>query len=122
MCRISIAAVPLAETGDGGDGHVQAKDGEEGKCREDYPQTRLRRQGFQFSTQFLLEMVVYFSMRFFIFPIRASSFYGPDVLVLQHREALDGNPFGLSSERLALSRRQVVTSVRSVTLLSRIII
>ena len=48
--------VPLAETGDGGDGHVQAKDGEEGKCRKDYPQTRLRRQGFQFSTQFLLEI------------------------------------------------------------------
>ena len=59
MCRISIAPlfldvpylhcpVPLAETGNGGDGHVQAKDGEEGKCREDYPQTRLRRQGFQF--------------------------------------------------------------------------
>lgn len=32
------------------------------------------------------------------------------------------NPFGLSSERLAFSRRQTVTSVRSVTLLSRIII
>ena len=32
------------------------------------------------------------------------------------------NPFGLSSERLAFSSRQDVTSVRSVTLLSLIII
>lgn len=65
--------------------------------------------------------VVHFSIIIRIFPIAYlsmllmslfSSIVNPSMV----------NPFGLSSERLALSSRQVVTSVRSVTLLSLMII
>lgn len=70
---------------------------------------------------FSLRTAAHFPVRIFIFPIAYlsmllmslfSSIVNPSMV----------NPFGLSSERLALSSRQVVTSVRSVTLLSLMII
>ena len=113
---------PLAEANDGGGGHVETERGEGGKHREDYPQPCLGRQGVQLPAQFRLETggllfneIFHLSHAHYLSIVRMSLFSStvkPSMV----------KPLGLSSERLALSRRQAVTNVRSVTLLSRMII
>lgn len=112
----------FSEVGNGGGCRIEASGGKGDKHPGNDRQPCLRRQCVQSPVQFFPENGSAFS------PSEYSSFpyaYLSMLLMSLFSSIVNPsmvNPFGLSSERLAFSSRQVVTSVRSVTLLSLMII
>lgn len=120
MCRISVAPFPPPKPVMAVAVMYRLSEANKANAVRTIPSLAFGGRASSFPRNSPFRQVAHFSIRIFIFPICA---YLSMLLMSLFSNTVKPSmvkPFGLSSERLAFRRRQEVTRLRSVTLLSRI--
>ena len=122
MCRISVAPFPPPKPVMAVAVRYRLSEANKANAVRTIPSLAFGGRASSFPSNSPVSQGAHLSIRIFIFPICA---YLSMLLMSLFSNTVKPSmvkPFGLSSERLAFRRRQEVTRLRSVTLLSRIII